>query len=180
MVSLVLMLSFSLFSSGHLSGDQKASQSWGRGGGWDVRGRFPRPPRAPAEVVLALREAARGCGCQVRHAGPFLLCCSHGSAGSKVAFQAEVCQLSVGPAEANGVRYTRLWGAPLAFRHIASQISKEVELWGDGGGELTRRCPLTISVVIEIWPMCYRLNLIPPTTLNTHLNSHTCKQTQSP
>ncbi|XP_039506057.1 MAP/microtubule affinity-regulating kinase 4 isoform X4 [Pimephales promelas] len=116
------------FSSGHLSGDQKASQPWGRGGGWDVRGHFPRPPRAPAEVVLALREAARGCGCQVRHAGPFLLCCSHGSAGSKVAFQAEVCQLSVGPAETNGVRYTRLWGAPLAFRHIASQISKEVEL----------------------------------------------------
>uniref|UniRef100_A0A672PFR9 non-specific serine/threonine protein kinase n=1 Tax=Sinocyclocheilus grahami TaxID=75366 RepID=A0A672PFR9_SINGR len=88
----------------------------------------PVPPGAPAEVVLALREAARGCGCQVRHAGPFLLCCSHGAAGSKVTFQAEVCQLSVGPAEANGVRYTRLWGAPLAFRHIASQISKEVEL----------------------------------------------------
>ncbi|KAK7164743.1 hypothetical protein R3I94_003206 [Phoxinus phoxinus] len=121
-------VSRSSVTGGHLSGDQKASQSWGRGGGWDVRGRFPRPPRAPAEVVLALREAARGCGCQVRHAGPFLLCCSHGSAGSKVAFQAEVCQLSVGPAEANGVRYTRLWGAPLAFRHIASQISKEVEL----------------------------------------------------
>ncbi|KAI2664581.1 MAP/microtubule affinity-regulating kinase 4 [Labeo rohita] len=106
----------------------KASEPWSGGGGWDVRGRLSRPPRAPAEVVLALREAARGCGCQVRHAGPFLLCCSHGAAGSKVAFQAEVCQLSVGPAEANGVRYTRLWGAPLAFRHIASQISKEVEL----------------------------------------------------
>lgn len=134
-VFLVLMLSFSLFPSGHLSGDQKASEPWGGGGGWDVRCRISRPPRAPAEVVLALREAARGCGCQVRHAGPFLLCCSHGSAGSKVAFQAEVCQLSVGPAEANGVRYTRLWGAPLAFRHIASQISKEVELWGDGGGD---------------------------------------------
>uniref|UniRef100_A0A672PDH9 MAP/microtubule affinity-regulating kinase 3 n=1 Tax=Sinocyclocheilus grahami TaxID=75366 RepID=A0A672PDH9_SINGR len=93
-----------------------------------VRVVSPVPPGAPAEVVLALREAARGCGCQVRHAGPFLLCCSHGAAGSKVTFQAEVCQLSVGPAEANGVRYTRLWGAPLAFRHIASQISKEVEL----------------------------------------------------
>ncbi|XP_067294652.1 MAP/microtubule affinity-regulating kinase 4 isoform X2 [Pseudorasbora parva] len=121
-------VSRSSVTGGHLSGDQKASEPWGGGGGWDVRGRLSRPPRAPAEVVLALREAARGCGCQVRHAGPFLLCCSHGSAGSKVAFQAEVCQLSVGPAEANGVRYTRLWGAPLAFRHIASQISKEVEL----------------------------------------------------
>ncbi|XP_067264532.1 MAP/microtubule affinity-regulating kinase 4 isoform X1 [Chanodichthys erythropterus] len=121
-------VSRSSITGGHLSGDQKASEPWGGGGGWDVRCRISRPPRAPAEVVLALREAARGCGCQVRHAGPFLLCCSHGSAGSKVAFQAEVCQLSVGPAEANGVRYTRLWGAPLAFRHIASQISKEVEL----------------------------------------------------
>uniref|UniRef100_A0A8C1REU8 MAP/microtubule affinity-regulating kinase 3 n=1 Tax=Cyprinus carpio TaxID=7962 RepID=A0A8C1REU8_CYPCA len=114
--------------SGHLSGDQKASKPWSGGGGWDVRGRLSHPPRAPAEVVLALREAARGCGCQVRHTGPFLLCCSHGAARSKVAFQAEVCQLSVGPAEANGVRYTRLWGAPLTFRHIASQLSKEVEL----------------------------------------------------
>ncbi|XP_048042938.1 MAP/microtubule affinity-regulating kinase 4 isoform X1 [Megalobrama amblycephala] len=121
-------VSRSSITGGHLSWDQKASEPWGGGGGWDVRCRISRPPRAPAEVVLALREAARGCGCQVRHAGPFLLCCSHGSAGSKVAFQAEVCQLSVGPAEANGVRYTRLWGAPLAFRHIASQISKEVEL----------------------------------------------------
>ncbi|XP_065123147.1 MAP/microtubule affinity-regulating kinase 4 isoform X6 [Paramisgurnus dabryanus] len=115
-------------TSGHLFGDQKASQPWAGGGGWDLRSHLSRPPRAPAEVVLALREAARGCGCQVRHAGPFLLCCSHGAAGSKVAFQAEVCQLSMGPAEANGVRYTRLWGAPLAFRHIASQISREVEL----------------------------------------------------
>ncbi|XP_016142296.1 MAP/microtubule affinity-regulating kinase 4-like isoform X2 [Sinocyclocheilus grahami] len=121
-------VSRSSVTGGHLSGDQKASEPWSGGGGWDVRGHLSRPPRAPAEVVLALHEAARGCGCQVRHAGPFLLCCSHGAAGSKVAFQAEVCQLSVGPAEANGVRYTRLWGAPLAFRHIASQISKEVEL----------------------------------------------------
>uniref|UniRef100_A0A8C1X041 MAP/microtubule affinity-regulating kinase 3 n=1 Tax=Cyprinus carpio TaxID=7962 RepID=A0A8C1X041_CYPCA len=124
----LFILSSSLFPSGHLSGDQKASKPWSGGGGWDVRGRLSHPPRAPAEVVLALREAARGCGCQVRHAGPFLLCCSHGAARSKVAFQAEVCQLSVGPAEANGVRYTRLWGAPLTFSHIASQISKEVEL----------------------------------------------------
>uniref|UniRef100_A0A8C2HUL7 MAP/microtubule affinity-regulating kinase 3 n=1 Tax=Cyprinus carpio TaxID=7962 RepID=A0A8C2HUL7_CYPCA len=124
----LFILSSSLFPSGHLSGDQKASKPWSGGGGWDVRGRLSHPPRAPAEVVLALREAARGCGCQVQHTGPFLLCCSHGAARSKVAFQAEVCQLSVGPAEANGVRYTRLWGAPLTFRHIASQISKEVEL----------------------------------------------------
>ncbi|XP_062393507.1 MAP/microtubule affinity-regulating kinase 4 [Sardina pilchardus] len=88
------------------------------------------PPRAPAEVVVAVREAARGCGCQVRHAGPFLLCCSRQSeaGGATVAFQAEVCQLSAGASEANGVRYTRLWGAPLAFRHLATQISKEVEL----------------------------------------------------
>ncbi|XP_042612345.1 MAP/microtubule affinity-regulating kinase 4-like isoform X2 [Cyprinus carpio] len=121
-------VSRSSVTGGHLSGDQKASKPWSGGGGWDVRGRLSHPPRAPAEVVLALREAARGCGCQVRHTGPFLLCCSHGAARSKVAFQAEVCQLSVGPAEANGVRYTRLWGAPLTFRHIASQISKEVEL----------------------------------------------------
>uniref|UniRef100_A0A8C1PQ48 MAP/microtubule affinity-regulating kinase 3 n=1 Tax=Cyprinus carpio TaxID=7962 RepID=A0A8C1PQ48_CYPCA len=121
-------VSRSSVTGGHLSGDQKASKPWSGGGGWDVRGRLSHPPRAPAEVVLALREAARGCGCQVRHTGPFLLCCSHGAARSKVAFQAEVCQLSVGPAEANGVRYTRLWGAPLTFRHIASQLSKEVEL----------------------------------------------------
>ncbi|XP_072532144.1 MAP/microtubule affinity-regulating kinase 4 isoform X1 [Salminus brasiliensis] len=118
------------FSGGHLSGDQKEAEPWPGGGGWwgDVRLRPSRPPRPPAQVVLAVREAARGCGCQVSHAGPFLLRCSHEAPGSKVAFQAEVCQLTLGSAETNGVRYTRLWGAPLAFRHIASQISKEVEL----------------------------------------------------
>uniref|UniRef100_A0A8C9YG45 MAP/microtubule affinity-regulating kinase 3 n=1 Tax=Sander lucioperca TaxID=283035 RepID=A0A8C9YG45_SANLU len=85
--------------------------------------------RDPAEVVLALREAALGCGCQVHHAGPFLLSCTHGVAGGRVAFEAEVCQLSTGISEtSNGVRYTRLWGTPLAFRDIATQISKDLEL----------------------------------------------------
>lgn len=80
-------------------------------------------------MVLALREAALGCGCQVHHAGPFLLSCTHGVAGGRVAFEAEVCHLSAGTAEtSNGVRYTRLWGAPLAFRDIATQISKDLEL----------------------------------------------------
>lgn len=68
----------------------------------------PRPPRAPAELVLAVRDAARGCGC------------SHEPLGSKVTFQGEVCQLSVHPA--------LLWEAPLAFTHIASKIYKGVEL----------------------------------------------------
>ncbi|XP_030637165.1 MAP/microtubule affinity-regulating kinase 4 isoform X2 [Chanos chanos] len=120
-----ISLSPSLSLSGHLSRDQKAPEPWAIGGWGDVK---PPPPRAPAEVLFAVREAARGCGCQVHHAGPFLLCCSHNAQGSMVTFQAEVCQLWSGPTEANGVRYTRLWGAPLAFRHIATQISKEVEL----------------------------------------------------
>ncbi|KAI2656246.1 MAP/microtubule affinity-regulating kinase 4 [Labeo rohita] len=93
--------------------------------GWDVR---VRSPRDPAEVVLALREAAQGCGCQVHQAGPFLLSCTHGAAGSRVAFEAEVCQLPNGPAETSGVRFKRLWGAPLAFRDIATKVSKELEL----------------------------------------------------
>uniref|UniRef100_A0A8B9JKC5 non-specific serine/threonine protein kinase n=1 Tax=Astyanax mexicanus TaxID=7994 RepID=A0A8B9JKC5_ASTMX len=128
--NLFTKLTSKLTRSGHLSGDQKEAEPWPGGGGWwgDVRLRPSRPPRPPAQVVLAVREAARGCGCQVSHAGPFLLRCSHEAPGSKVAFQAEVCQLTLGSAETNGVRYTRLWGAPLAFRHIASQISKEVEL----------------------------------------------------
>uniref|UniRef100_A0A665TCQ0 non-specific serine/threonine protein kinase n=1 Tax=Echeneis naucrates TaxID=173247 RepID=A0A665TCQ0_ECHNA len=65
----------------------------------------------------------------VHHAGPFLLSCTHGMAGGRVAFEAEVCHLSTGNSEtSNGVRYTRLWGAPLAFRDIATQISKDLEL----------------------------------------------------
>lgn len=87
-----------------------------------------RSPRDPAEVVLALREAAQGCGCQVHLAGPFLLSCTHGAAGSRVAFEAEVCQLPAGPAETSGVRFKRLWGAPLAFRDIATKVSKDLEL----------------------------------------------------
>ncbi|XP_071762273.1 MAP/microtubule affinity-regulating kinase 4 isoform X3 [Centroberyx gerrardi] len=113
-------------TSRYLPGHQKASEPRAVGRGWDLRGGGRRDP---AEVVLALREAALGCGCQVHHAGPFLLSCTHGVAGGRVAFEAEVCHLSTGTSEtSNGVRYTRLWGAPLAFRDIATQISKDLEL----------------------------------------------------
>ncbi|XP_069366540.1 MAP/microtubule affinity-regulating kinase 4 isoform X4 [Paralichthys olivaceus] len=119
-------LFFPASSSCHLPGYQKASEPRAVGRGWDLRGGGRRDP---AEVVLALREAALGCGCQVHHAGPFLLSCTHGVAGGRVAFEAEVCHLSTGNSEtSNGVRYTRLWGAPLAFRDIATQISKDLEL----------------------------------------------------
>ncbi|XP_012723587.2 MAP/microtubule affinity-regulating kinase 4 isoform X5 [Fundulus heteroclitus] len=110
----------------HLPGYQKAPEPRAVGRGWNLRGGGRRDP---AEVVLALREAALGCGCQVHHSGPFLLSCTHGVAGGRVAFEAEVCHLSTGTSEtSNGVRYTRLWGAPLAFRDIATQISKDLEL----------------------------------------------------
>ncbi|XP_061537009.1 MAP/microtubule affinity-regulating kinase 4 isoform X3 [Phycodurus eques] len=113
-------------TSRHLSGHQKASeQPRTPRCGWDVR---VRSPRDPAEVVLALREAAQGSGCQVHLAGPFLLSCTHGAAGARVAFEAEVCQLPGGPAQSSGVRFKRLWGAPLAFRDIATKVSKELEL----------------------------------------------------
>ncbi|XP_072548152.1 MAP/microtubule affinity-regulating kinase 4 isoform X1 [Salminus brasiliensis] len=112
-------------TSRHLSGHQKAAEPRTPRCGWDVR---VRSPRDPAEVVLALREAAQGCGCQVHQAGPFLLSCTHGAAGSRVAFEAEVCHLPAGPTETSGVRFRRLWGAPLAFRDIATKVSKELEL----------------------------------------------------
>uniref|UniRef100_A0AAR2K8L2 non-specific serine/threonine protein kinase n=1 Tax=Pygocentrus nattereri TaxID=42514 RepID=A0AAR2K8L2_PYGNA len=112
-------------TSRHLSGHQKAAEPRTPRCGWDVR---VRSPRDPAEVVSALREAAQGCGCQVHQAGPFLLSCTHGAAGSRVAFEAEVCHLPAGPNETSGVRFRRLWGAPLAFRDIATKVSKELEL----------------------------------------------------
>ncbi|XP_024300557.1 MAP/microtubule affinity-regulating kinase 4 isoform X1 [Oncorhynchus tshawytscha] len=112
-------------TSRHLPGHQKAAEPRTPRCGWDVR---VRSPRDPAEVVLALREAAQGCGCQVHLAGPFLLSCTHGAAGSRVAFEADVCQLPAGPAETSGVRFKRLWGAPLAFRDIATKVSKDLEL----------------------------------------------------
>ncbi|KAJ8414555.1 hypothetical protein AAFF_G00037570 [Aldrovandia affinis] len=112
-------------SSRHLPGHQKAPESRSARCGWDVR---VRSARDPAEVVVALREAAQGCGCQVHAAGPFLLSCTHGAAGARVAFEAQVCQLPAGPAHASGVRFKRLWGAPLAFRDIATKVSKELEL----------------------------------------------------
>ncbi|XP_061596647.1 MAP/microtubule affinity-regulating kinase 4 isoform X1 [Cololabis saira] len=132
-------------TSCHLPGYQKASEPRAAGRGRDLRaGRRWDPSEAvlarrdPSEVVLALREAALGCGCLVHHSGPFLLSCSHGGGGvaaGRVAFEAEVCHLSAGTAgtagtaqTSNGVRYTRLWGAPLAFRDIATQISKDLEL----------------------------------------------------
>nr|XP_046245899.1 MAP/microtubule affinity-regulating kinase 4 isoform X4 [Scatophagus argus] len=118
-------ISRSPVTSRHLSGHQKAAEPRTPRSGWDVR---VRSPRDPAEVVLALREAAQGCGCQVHLAGPFLLSCTHGAAGARVAFEAEVCQLPSGLGQSSGVRFKRLWGAPLAFRDIASKVSKELEL----------------------------------------------------
>uniref|UniRef100_A0A7N6AT91 non-specific serine/threonine protein kinase n=1 Tax=Anabas testudineus TaxID=64144 RepID=A0A7N6AT91_ANATE len=92
--NLFTKLTSKLTRSCHLPGYQKTSEPRAIGRGWDLRGSGRRDP---AEVVLALREAALGCGCQVHHTS-------------------------------NGVRYTRLWGAPLAFRDIATQISKDLEL----------------------------------------------------
>ncbi|XP_072315930.1 MAP/microtubule affinity-regulating kinase 4 isoform X3 [Eucyclogobius newberryi] len=118
-------ISRSPLPSRHVSGHQKASEPRTPRCGWDVK---VRSPRDPAEVVLALREAAQGCGCQVHVAGPFLLSCTHGAAGARVAFEAEVCQLPGGPGRSSGVRFKRLWGAQLAFRDIATKVSKELEL----------------------------------------------------
>uniref|UniRef100_A0A668AR31 non-specific serine/threonine protein kinase n=1 Tax=Myripristis murdjan TaxID=586833 RepID=A0A668AR31_9TELE len=118
-------LTSKLTRSRHLSGHQKAAEPRTPRCGWDVR---VRSPRDPAEVVLALRDAAQGCGCQVHLAGPFLLSCTHGAAGARVAFEAEVCQLPSGRGQSSGVRFKRLWGAPLAFRDIATKVSKELEL----------------------------------------------------
>uniref|UniRef100_A0A674PHK1 non-specific serine/threonine protein kinase n=1 Tax=Takifugu rubripes TaxID=31033 RepID=A0A674PHK1_TAKRU len=123
--NLLSKLTSKLTRSRHLSGHQKASEPRTPRCGWDVR---VRSPRDPAEVVLALREAAQGCGCQVHLAGPFLLSCTHGVAGARVAFEAEVCQLPSGLGQSSGVRFKRLWGAPLAFRDIATKVSKELEL----------------------------------------------------
>uniref|UniRef100_A0A8C2KU41 MAP/microtubule affinity-regulating kinase 3 n=1 Tax=Cyprinus carpio TaxID=7962 RepID=A0A8C2KU41_CYPCA len=123
--NLFTKLTSKLTRSRYLSGYQKATEPRTPRCGWDVK---VQSPRDPAEVVLALREAAQSCGCQVHQAGPFLLSCTHGAAGSRVAFEAEVCQLPNGPAETSGVRFKRLWGAPLAFRDIATKVSKDIEL----------------------------------------------------
>uniref|UniRef100_I3JLH5 non-specific serine/threonine protein kinase n=1 Tax=Oreochromis niloticus TaxID=8128 RepID=I3JLH5_ORENI len=123
--NLLSKITSKLTRSRHLSGHQKAAEPRTPRCGWDVR---VRSPRDPAEVVLALREAAQGCGCQVHLAGPFLLSCTHGAAGARVAFEAEVCQLPSGLGQSSGVKFKRLWGAPLAFRDIATKVSKELEL----------------------------------------------------
>uniref|UniRef100_A0A3Q0RJR4 MAP/microtubule affinity-regulating kinase 3 n=1 Tax=Amphilophus citrinellus TaxID=61819 RepID=A0A3Q0RJR4_AMPCI len=123
--NLLSKLTSKLTRSRHLPGHQKAAEPRTPRCGWDVR---VRSPRDPAELVLALREAAQGYGCQVHLAGPFLLSCTHGAAGARVAFEAEVCQLPSGLGQSSGVRFKRLWGAPLAFRDIATKVSKELEL----------------------------------------------------
>uniref|UniRef100_A0A3B4A5L0 non-specific serine/threonine protein kinase n=1 Tax=Periophthalmus magnuspinnatus TaxID=409849 RepID=A0A3B4A5L0_9GOBI len=123
--NLLSKLTSKLSRSRHVSGHQKASEPRTPRCGWDVK---VRSPRDPAEVVLALREAAQACGCQVHVAGPFLLSCTYGAAGARVAFEAEVCQLPGGPGRSSGVRFKRLWGAQLAFRDIATKVSKELEL----------------------------------------------------
>ncbi|XP_041092304.1 MAP/microtubule affinity-regulating kinase 4-like isoform X1 [Polyodon spathula] len=112
-------------TSGSVPGDSKALESGGsgRGPGWSVR-----VGRDPSEVLGAVREGAQGCGCQVHQAGPFLLSCTQGVGGTRVVFEAEVCQLPAGPLLTSAVRFRRLWGAPTGFRDIASRISKELHL----------------------------------------------------
>uniref|UniRef100_A0A8C5FWT0 non-specific serine/threonine protein kinase n=1 Tax=Gadus morhua TaxID=8049 RepID=A0A8C5FWT0_GADMO len=119
--NLFTKLTSKLTRSRHLPGHQKASESRAVGCGWDLR----RGGGCGGGGGGGVR-----CGCQVHHAGPFLLSCSRGAAGARVAFHAEVCHLSTGGASetSNGVRYTRLWGAPVAFRDIATQISRDLEL----------------------------------------------------
>ncbi|KAJ8369123.1 hypothetical protein SKAU_G00091510 [Synaphobranchus kaupii] len=59
---------------------------------------------------------------------PFCCPAPTGRPARRVAFEAQVCQLPSGPSETSGVRFKRLWGAPLAFRDIATKVSKELEL----------------------------------------------------
>ncbi|RXM97777.1 Exocyst complex component 3-like protein 2 [Acipenser ruthenus] len=110
---------------GSLPGDSKALEPGrsGRGPGWSVR-----VGRDPSEVLGAVRERAQGCGCQVHQAGPFLLSCTQGVGGTRVVFEAEVCQLPAGPLLTSAVRFRRLWGAPTGFRDIANRISRELQL----------------------------------------------------
>uniref|UniRef100_A0A8C5GDC2 MAP/microtubule affinity-regulating kinase 3 n=1 Tax=Gouania willdenowi TaxID=441366 RepID=A0A8C5GDC2_GOUWI len=100
--NLLSKLTSKLTRSRHLPGHQKAAEPRTPRCGWDVR---VRSPRDPAEVVLSLREAAQGCGCQVHMAGPFLLSCTHGAAGARVAFEAEVCQLPGARGQSSGHRH---------------------------------------------------------------------------
>ncbi|XP_058882719.1 MAP/microtubule affinity-regulating kinase 4 isoform X1 [Acipenser ruthenus] len=112
-------------TSGCLPGDSKALEPGGsgRGPGWSLR-----VGRDPSEVLGAVREGAQGCGCQVHQAGPFLLSCTQGVGGTRVVFEAEVCQLPAGPLLTSAVRFRRLWGAPTGFRDIANRISRELQL----------------------------------------------------
>ncbi|RXM96630.1 MAP/microtubule affinity-regulating kinase 4 [Acipenser ruthenus] len=118
-------LTSKLTRSGCLPGDSKALEPGGsgRGPGWSLR-----VGRDPSEVLGAVREGAQGCGCQVHQAGPFLLSCTQGVGGTRVVFEAEVCQLPAGPLLTSAVRFRRLWGAPTGFRDIANRISRELQL----------------------------------------------------
>ncbi|TNN76768.1 MAP/microtubule affinity-regulating kinase 4 [Liparis tanakae] len=147
-------ISRSPVTSRHLSGHQKAAEPRTPRCGWDVR---VRSPRDPAEVVLALREAAQGCGCQVHLAGPFLLSCTHGAAGARVAFEAEVCQLPSGLGQSSGVRFKRLWGAPLAFRDIATKVqNKRMHRHGRTAVGRLADDPLTLELSVTYDPCLKR------------------------
>ncbi|XP_039625234.1 MAP/microtubule affinity-regulating kinase 4 isoform X1 [Polypterus senegalus] len=112
-------------ASRHLPGNKKEAEPRASRSGWDVK---VRSTQDPTEMLAALREAVQACGCQVHSAGPFLLSCTNGVAGSRIAFEAEVCHLPAGPAATSGICFRRVWGAPLAFQHIATKISKELQL----------------------------------------------------
>ncbi|KAF3841412.1 hypothetical protein F7725_007274 [Dissostichus mawsoni] len=108
----------------HLPGYQKASEPRAVGRGWDLRGGCGGTLRRWFWLCGRRRSAVAA-----RSTTPAPSCspAATGWRGGRVAFEAEVCHLSTGTSEtSNGVRYTRLWGTPLAFRDIATQISKDL------------------------------------------------------
>ncbi|KAG2469236.1 MARK4 kinase, partial [Polypterus senegalus] len=87
--SLFSKLTSKLTRSRHLPGNKKEAEPRASRSGWDVK---VRSTQDPTEMLAALREAVQACGCQVHSAGPFLLSCTNGVAGSRIAFEAEVIE----------------------------------------------------------------------------------------
>ncbi|XP_029475897.1 LOW QUALITY PROTEIN: MAP/microtubule affinity-regulating kinase 4 [Rhinatrema bivittatum] len=112
-------------TSGNLPWNQKEAEPRLLRFSWNVK---ITSTQDPADMMVAIRQAADSARCRCRQAEPFLLSCTAGRGASEhfSQFEVEVCRLQ--RPGVNGVLFRRVSGTALAFRNMVAKVSNELQL----------------------------------------------------